>query len=74
MQTKTPITYELIADLEELDAQQRARFLAYMRTRWGATETLKCETGYASEWANRFKRGIEYAASDLAGRAILDQL
>ena len=51
----------------------RLRYLLYMKTRWPdkAEERMKCVTGYAEEWAIRFKHHIEYDMSDGEGRKVL---
>lgn len=67
-------TYEQVADRNALDPETRTRFITYMRTRWGGHERLQCETGYAEEWAWRFKRGIEYSYSDGQGQRLLEAM
>jgi hypothetical protein len=67
-------TYEDIAKLAKLIEPQRTRFVKYMRIRWASQEWMQCQTGYAMEWARRFKDGIEYHASDLEGLRVLRQL
>lgn len=68
-------TYEQVAQHHGLDEETCRRFLAYMhRRKWTSEEKTQCQTGYASEWAERFKARIEYQASDAEGRAILDLL
>ena len=65
--------YEQIADDSGLDEQTKARFIKYMRIRWGnpSDEKRHCMVGYASEWAERFKVGMEFNCSDESGRAVL---
>lgn len=63
-------TYEEVAKHHELDSETSKRFIKYMRTRWPG-ESLQCQIGYASEWAMRFKQGLEMEASDIMGQAIL---
>lgn len=53
---------------------QKARFIYYMEMRWKSTEEVKCLTGYAEEWAYRFKVGDEYVCSDHVGKEILKNL
>lgn len=67
-------TYEEVADKEGLTEGTKERFVLYMKERWGnpEDEAIKCQVGYASEWAGRFKSGLEYACSDSDGRKILD--
>ncbi len=68
-----PMTYEDVAQLADLDARTTRRFLRYMRGRsWRGEETTHCQTGYAREWARRFKDGVEYQRSDFEGQALLD--
>ena len=57
-----------------LEGKTKARFLYYMRARWSDSEEVKCQVGYAAEWANRFKGGVEYQVSDSVGQAILNQM
>lgn len=45
-----------------------------MRLRWAEEERVQCITGYASEWAMRFKGGNEYSYSDCVGQRILEAL
>ena len=68
-------TYEEVALACGLDEQKSRRYVVYMRGRsWRAKEATHCQTGYAAEWAERFKMGVEYVASDLEGRALLDAM
>jgi len=69
-------TYEEIANAYKMDDVMKARFLKYMRTRWGDYETEKrhCIVGYAQEWAGRFVSGVEFGCSDSEGRAILQMM
>src|SRR3990167_8511496 len=64
-------TYEAVAEQEGLSEEQTRRFAHYMHIRWPTSEDVKCRVGYAQEWAGRFKAGVEYAASDHHGQAIL---
>lgn len=66
-------TYEDIAVRHGLVGITKDRFIAYMRHRWGnpQDESIKCRVGYASEWAERFKYGQEYKASDREGKRVL---
>lgn len=65
------MNYEQVADKIGLDQDQKCRFIHYMKARWANTETEKCQTGYAHEWAYRFQHGMEWRASDHLGQAIL---
>lgn len=69
-------TYEEIGKANELEGEVLRRYVAYMRTRWGNPddERIKCLVGYASEWAERFRVGIKYSASDMIGQAILKKM
>lgn len=69
-------TYEAIAAAHGLEGRIFNRYIAYMRRRWGDTEDerVKCLVGYAGEWAERFKGGREYAASDFEGQHILKEI
>ncbi len=68
--------YEDIADAYGLMGETKRRYVRYMRTRWGIPEDedIKCQVGYAGEWAGRFKRGVEYGCSDTVGQAVLNEL
>ena len=69
-------TYEEVAQKHDLPLDTAKRFVLYMRKRWGEKEdeSLKCMVGYASEWAERFKYGREYFASDSTGQAVLQEI
>ena len=64
-------TYEEVAKTVGLGESASRRYVNYMRKRWASEEDVHCAVGYAQEWAERFKVGIEYAASDSIGQAIL---
>lgn len=53
-----------------------ARYVSYMKKRWGEQENerVKCLCGYAGEWAIRFSRGMEYNCSDCDGQRILKEM
>jgi len=70
------MSYEQIADLAELTPEIKDIYCRYMRARWEKNEEVQCKVGYAREWAERFKGGIDYArrCSDKGGQIILDQL
>ena len=55
------------------DLQLKA-FVFYMMSRWDYKEEIQCRSGYAKEWAERFKRGTEYNESDEEGQEILKKL
>ena len=69
-------TYYEVADQHKLDETTKKRFLAYMRIRWGdpEDEAIKCQVGYASEWAERFKSGSEFLCSDNEGQRVLREI
>lgn len=67
-------TYQEVGKSAGLGGKMLERFLEYMRARWSGEEILQCQTGYATEWALRFKRGTEYQNSDRAGQAVLKQI
>jgi len=69
-------TYEEVAKKHDLPLDTAERFIFYMRKRWGEPkdEELKCQVGYASEWAERFKYMLEYPASDSEGQRILREI
>ena len=66
-------TYEEIADSCKMAEGMKARYIQYMRARWGKPEEedRRCVVGYAQEWAERFKAGVEFNCSDNTGQAIL---
>lgn len=64
-------TYEAVGEDAGLFGDTFQRFVAYMETRWPDDEEVKCRVGYAREWAERFKAGVEYAASDREGQRVL---
>ena len=64
-------TYSEVASKYGLSDSIRERYIRYMIQRWESTEEQKCPDGYAIEWAERFKNGLEYSASDLFGQEIL---
>lgn len=67
-------TYEEVADFYGLKGKRKELYVRYMRERWPDTEALKVRTGYAHEWAERFKDGVEFLASDSDGKKILYRL
>jgi hypothetical protein len=67
-------TYEEVAKEARLLPYTKDIFLAYMRARWADSEYIKCATGYATEWAERFANGIAYEASDSEGKRILGDI
>lgn len=69
-------SYNEVADAFNMDDEARTRFIAYMRMRWGdpEDEEIKCQCGYASEWAERFIGGIEMGCSDTYGKRLLSNI
>ena len=72
--TDLPYDYAAVGREVGLDPVTNSRYVAYMKARWGDQEDLKCRTGYAKEWAERFKAKIEFGASDSTGQALLKAL
>lgn len=69
-------TYFDIANENGLTGKTAERYILYMTKRWGnkKDEKIKCLTGYASEWAQRFANGIEYSSSDSIGQEVLKDI
>jgi len=69
-------TYREVAEHYGLRGVVVDRYVAYMQKRWGdpKDEEIKCQVGYAQEWAERFKTGIEMASSDSYGKRILSEI
>ena len=74
MEAKDLKTYAQVADYANLMGITKALYIAYMTTRWANTEEQKSKDGYAFEWAERFRRGVEYEVSDSVGQAVLKGL
>ena len=66
--------YEQVAAHVGLSNFLTSLYADYMRIRFGDHERDQCETGYALEWATRFKNGMEWHTSDLEGQRLLRQL
>ena len=66
--------YSDVALEYKMSTPMACRYISYMMTRWLDSEELKCSTGYAQEWAERFLSGREYDASDKEGQRILKEL
>jgi len=64
-------SYKEVADDIGLHGLTKKMYIKYMETRWKSEEEIQCKTGYAHEWAERFKSGYEFGASDSKGRDIL---
>ena len=67
-------TYREVAEHYGLRGITADRYVGYMIRRWSDTEEMKCEVGYAGEWAERFLTGAEYEASDMFGKEILREI
>ena len=67
-------TYQEVADAILTDDVKKAKFIAYMTIRWADSEEIKCLTGYAEEWANRFLSGSELYSSDSEGKEVLKSI
>ncbi len=69
-------TYEEVAQEVQLDEATQKRYIKYMRTRWAdkGKEEIQCITGYAMEWAYRFKVGMEFIYSDAWGKRLIRDL
>ena len=63
-------TYEEVVIHHNLPDIMRDRFIKFMRRRFDFEE-IKCQCGYASEWAERFKAGDEYAYADSVSKIVL---
>lgn len=66
------LTYEAIGRACGLEDETLQRYMEYMIKRWGHEEWMQCLSGYATEWALKFKDGIEAKTSDGAGKYLLD--
>ena len=67
-------TYEEVAAYYDLNGIIRDIYLKYMKIRWGHKAEEQCISGYAGEWAMRFRKGIEFGKSDAEGQQLLKQL
>lgn len=67
-------TYRQVGKEHGLTGKILDTFVEYMNGRWEDSENSKVASGYAGEWAERFKRGDEYLRSDLEGRKLLDRI
>jgi len=65
------MTYENLAIQNNMPSRMAKRYVIYMIRRWSTTEEQKCTDGYAQEWADRFKSGMEYEYSDGEGQRLL---
>jgi len=67
-------TYKDVADEVGLKGEIRIKYLAFMIARWEREEQTQCVTGYAREWAEKFKAKLEYICADSLGQSILNGL
>ena len=72
MKTYEEVAKKWLSDLPETTK----RYIAYMRKRWGdpKDEAIKCQVGYAEEWAQRFRMSVEYEMSDSEGQLVLTEI
>ncbi len=68
------MTYSEVGIKHGLSGKKLSRYVKYMNERWADSEDSKTKTGYAGEWAERFKNNSEYDRSDSIGRAVLDRI
>lgn len=74
MESKRLRTYEEVANEYRLEGYDGSLFVLYMKKRWPDSEEEKCLYGYASEWAERFKKRTAWVCSDSEGQRILEEL
>jgi len=67
-------TFDEVGKAAGLDDATLKRYVIYMNRRWANKEESQCQTGYAQEWAERFKGGDEYNCSDPVGQSILREM
>lgn len=67
-------TYAEVAQAKELKGIMAKIYIAYILKRWTDEQIIQCQTGYASEWADRFLGGYEFEASDNIGQTVLQSL
>jgi len=68
------LTYREVGISEGLQYNTLERYVQYMTIRWKDNERTNCLCGYAQEWADRFKKGCEYLASDGGGLKVLREI
>jgi len=62
--------YHRIAKSVGLDWKNAVRYTLFMKERFPGEK----DEGYATEWANRFKRGVEYNVADSESKQILEKV
>lgn len=67
-------TYREIGIKAGLEGGRLKLFIDYMDKRWKDEEETQCLTGYAMEWAGRFKDNLEWECSDSQGQMVLKEL
>ena len=67
-------TFAEIGIKNGLGGRTLERYVQYMLTRWKKEEEIQCQTGYADEWARRFKERDEYGMSDDEGFRVLKKI
>ena len=67
-------TYTEVARNRGLTGITARRYIKYMSDRWSESEDTKVRSGYAGEWAERFKNMREYDYSDSTGLAFLKSM
>ena len=68
------MTYREVGIKAGLEGSRLKLFIDYMNKRWADSEEEKCLTGYAMEWAERFKDNVEWGCSDSQGQMVLKEL
>jgi hypothetical protein len=64
------LDYHRIAKSVGLDWKNAVRYTLFMKERFPGEK----DEGYATEWAERFRRGVEHNAVDSKGRQILKEI
>ncbi len=67
-------TYVEVGIKNGLEGRALERYVVYMFRRWKTEEEIQCQTGYASEWAERFKKKVEYNCADSEGQIVLKEI
>ncbi len=69
-------TYESVGIDTGLEGLRLKLYIDYMRKRWNdpKDEAIKCQVGYAQEWADRFLSNSEWECSDSQGLLVLKEL
>jgi len=67
-------TFKEVGQEAGLKGVKLEMYVRYMLIRWADEEEIQCKTGYAGEWADRFKSGQEFRASDSEGQRVLREI